>query len=239
LEKIGILPLYIEKILALAGQSRSEPSDNLAREVELICSILKRQWRERTDPEANVHVFIGPPGSGKTTCLCKWLAKAALLENRRARVWRLDCAGPNAAESLSVYAEILGVPVERFRPDNFTLDPSELLFIDLPGMNWREAGAIETLVKEMGDLPAGHVHLVLNAAYEVPVMLQQVRAYSKCMIFDLILTHLDEEPRWGKLWNLILGTNYSIGWLSAGQNIPGDFHPATAQLLFDRQFIHK
>jgi flagellar biosynthesis GTPase FlhF len=52
----------------------------------------------------------------------------------------------------------------------------------------------------------------------------------------LIITHLDEESRWGKLWNLVLGTNYPIRWLSTGQNIPGDFCAATAETLLARQF---
>ena len=52
-------------------------------------------------------------------------------------------------------------------------------------------------------------------------------------------SHLDEEGRWGKLWNLVLGTNYRVGWLSAGQNIPGTFMAATAQDILSRQFAVK
>ena len=100
----------------------------------------------------NVHVFIGPAGSGKTTCLCKWLARAVLLENQPARVWRLDGAGANAAESLSVYSEILGVPLERFRPCE-DIDPGELLFVDLPGINWQDANAVAALASSSRTCP--------------------------------------------------------------------------------------
>lgn len=51
---------------------------------------------------------------------------------------------------------------------------------------------------------------------------------------DVILTHLDEDPRWGKLWNFVLGTNYTITHLSAGQNMPGDFLPADPQQILAR-----
>ena len=240
LEKIGILPLYIQQVLELLRQANpSQAPQTLPQEIEAVCSALKRIWRVRNDSGTNVHVFIGPPGTGKTTCLCKWLAKSVLLENRRARVWRLDGAGTNAAESLSVYCEILGVPVDRFRSEDEHLDPSELLFVDLPGVNWKDAESVETLKRQIGELPAGHVHLVLNAAYEIPVLIAQARAFSSYPIFDVVLTHLDEEGRWGKLWNLVLGTNYSLGWMSSGQNIPGDFYAASAQMLFDRQFHRK
>ena len=62
-------------------------------------------------PAIRLHVVIGPAGSGKTTCLCKWLTQAALVEGRLARVWRLDGATANMAESLTVYCEILHLPM--------------------------------------------------------------------------------------------------------------------------------
>jgi flagellar biosynthesis GTPase FlhF len=76
----------------------------------------------------------------------------------------------------------------------------------------------------------------LNAAYEVPLLMAQIRAFSSLPIEDLILTHLDEEPRWGKIWNVVLGTNYPVRYLSAAQNVPGDFYPATAERILARQF---
>jgi flagellar biosynthesis GTPase FlhF len=76
--------------------------------------------------------------------------------------------------------------------------------------------------------------LVLNAAYETSILLAQARAYAVLPIRDLVVTHLDEEPRGGKLWNLLLGTNYTLRYLSSGQNIPGEFVPATPEALWNR-----
>ena len=45
-----------------------------------------------------------------------------------------------------------------------------------------------------------------------------------------------EEPRVGKLWNFVLGTNCALRFLSTGQNIPGDFQEATAEKLLARLF---
>src|SRR5260370_24582372 len=66
------------------------------------------------DGSGRPHVFIGPPGTGKTTLLCKWMALSVLNENRTAKVWRLDGTNANTAEFLNIYGEMLGVPVERF-----------------------------------------------------------------------------------------------------------------------------
>jgi hypothetical protein len=53
---------------------------------------------------------------------------------------------------------------------------------------------------------------------------------------NLNITHLDEERRWGKLWNFVLGTDYALRFLSAGQYIPGNFFEPTPELVLARQF---
>ena len=110
---------------------------------------------------------------------------------------------------------------------------------DLPGVNPHEAGALQQLQQRLASLPGAQVHLVLNAAYETPLLLAQIRAFAAVPIQDVIVTHLDEESRWGKLWNLTLGTNCTLRFLAAGQNIPGEFIPATPDEIFRRQFPRK
>jgi flagellar biosynthesis protein FlhF len=181
-------------------------------------------------------VLVGPAGAGKTTCICKWLAQARLIEGRSAHVWRLDGATANTAEALSVYCDILGVPAERTWTSAAAPVTADLAFIDLPGVDWRNSAAIHELKRVLDEVGASRVHLVLNAAYEVPLLLAQVRAFSSLPVEDLILTHLDEEPRWGKIWNVVLGTNYPVRFLSAAQNVPGEFLPATPERILIRQF---
>ena len=106
-------------------------------------------------------------------------------------------------------------------------------------MNWTDPVALKEFGEQLKTFADAEVHLVLNAAYESSVLLAQVRAFSQFPITDLVVTHLEEEPRWGKLWNLILGTNYSIRLLGSGQNVPGDLHPATAERILSRQFPGK
>jgi flagellar biosynthesis protein FlhF len=188
-----------------------------------------------------MHVLVGPAGSGKTTCLCKWLTQAVLMESQTARVWRLDGATANMAESLSVYTEILGTGCERTwqAPAGSATIAEDVGFIDLPGVDWRKPLAVKELTGQIKQLGSPQVHLVLNGAYDISILLEQVRAFSGLPIADLIVTHLDEESRWGKMWNLALGTNYSIRYLSTGQNIPGDFREASAELVLNRQFPRK
>lgn len=240
LEHAGFLPVQAKRVVDLLQTEHGEtPPPALAEEIAWTRALLRRLWRKApplVDASIRPHVFIGPSGSGKTTALCKWLTQLRLVEGRLPRVWRLDGTTANSAETLSLYGEVLGVPVERsWRLERGSLEV-DIGLIDLPGVDWRDAAALADLRANLGRLLTPHLHLVLNAAYEVPVLLAQLRAFSVLPISDLIFTHLDEEPRWGKLWNFILGTNCTIRFLGAGQNVPGDFQEATAERLLARFF---
>ena len=139
----------------------------------------------------------------------------------------------NTAESLSIYAQILGVPVARSRAKEPPATSPDLGFIDLPGADCHDHDALVNLGQRISETPEAIVHLVLNAAYEIPLLLEQVCRFSSLPINDLIFTHLDEERRWGKLWNLVLGTRYPIAFLSGGQNVPGFFRQASNDLLWN------
>ena len=238
LQKTGVLPVHVQTILeAVQSEHGVTPPPSLAAELARVRHILQGRWRvPRPIEERSLHILVGPPGSGKTTCLCKWLTQAALVEGRMARVWRLDSSIANTAEALSVYCEILNVPSERaWQPGSNSIN-EDIAFVDLPGVDWRHPGALKDFGQQLSQHKSDRLHLVLNAAYDTSILLAQVRAFSVLPIEDIVLTHLDEETRWGKIWNLALGSPYPIRFLSSGHNIPGGFSPATADKILSRQF---
>jgi flagellar biosynthesis GTPase FlhF len=190
------------------------------------------------DGTGRPHVFIGPPGTGKTTLLCKWMTLSVLNEQRSAKVWRLDGPSANTAEFLNIYAEMLGVPIERFwnppvpscagQPSALPASTesgqtkADLLLLDLPGVQPSDSAALDSLQRLLANFPSPRIHLVLNAAYERPILVQQFRAFAVFCPEDVSFTHLDEEPSQDKVRELILGTNCSLRFLSTGQKIPGD-----------------
>jgi flagellar biosynthesis protein FlhF len=234
LESLGLLPEFADRLeLKLRSTHGTKPPEMPIAEWTAVRDTLSAFWRpsrHEEEGDGRPHVFIGPPGSGKTTALCKWLTAAVLRGEHRARVWRLDGEIANTSEFLSLHCEMVGVPVERFWDGMGASE--DLLFIDLPGVECHSAAGMKVLREILSSLPAPHIHLVLNAANETVLLFEQFNWFAPLMPENLIFTHMDEEHRRVKLWNFVLGTNCSLGWLSGGQKIPGDFHRAESSLLF-------
>jgi flagellar biosynthesis GTPase FlhF len=240
LEAMGLMPAHVERLQTRLEALHPSPPVTLEAEWSEVSTALAGFWQDPPPLAMGTgrpHVFIGPPASGKTTVLCKWLTLAVLMEERSARVWRLDGHVANTAEFLTVHCEMLDTPVERIWSAPGTR--SDLYFVDLPGVESDDSPGLSALQERLTALPSPHVHVVLNAAYETPVLLNQWRTFTALEPEDLIFTHLDEETRGVKLWNLILGTNCRIRFLSAGQKVPGEFRSATPDLLLPAGFHRK
>ena len=254
LEMMGLLPVHAERLQTHLRALHGDAPDSTEEEWKFINSALAQFWLNPPpldDGPARPHVFIGPPGSGKSTALCKWLTLATLLDGRAARVWRLDGSIANTADFLAIHCEMLGVPLERFwnsegrgqganvgNPASDLRSPtSELWFVDLPGVDIADSSALAAMREQLAELPSPRVHLVLNAAYEMSALQAQWRAFEACAPEDLIFTHLDEEDRRVKLWNFVFGTNCSLRFLGAGQKIPGEFLTASPAILLPARIL--
>lgn len=232
----GLTPVSAQKLLDdIETHHGIEPPPGLSAEIDVLKETLRQLWTlaspvSRRRPQ----ILVGATGSGKSTLLCKWLSKLALTGGPAVRVFRLDGVTANTAEVLAVHAEILGVPVERDFRGLSNYSSEEWKLVDVPGVDWRDRQAIGEIRRALDKFSGADVHLVLNGAYEVPVLLAQARAFSSLPLTGLMVTHLDEETRWAKLWNLVLETPLALRFLSAGPNIPGDFLEASPELLNER-----
>lgn len=238
LASLGLMPAFQRQIgdeveLKLSDLQERTP----ALMLRTIFEVLSGYWRE---PEAEplpqqktIRVLVGPSGSGKSTLLCKWLSRKILLEKQEARLWRLDGDVANASEVASIYAEVLGVSEERFWEAGEVMnDEFSVGFIDMPGVDWKNPEAIKQLGARLKGLGRVEVSLVLNAAYDLPVLMSQARAFAGLPIKDLIFSHLDEISSPTRLWNVLLGTKYPVRFLGGGQNIPGSLDLANAEKMF-------
>lgn len=173
--------------------------------------------------------FLGTPGVGRTTALCKWLAREVFTQQKAVRVLKAEFDRPNPAEGLAVFCEALGVTLDYFAPaqdDTAAVPPtSEVggsLYADLPGLSLRSPSDNLTLAKFLDRSQIAGRVLVLNAAYD-PAMLRRAYAAGRDLgATHLVFTHLDELEHWGKLWDFLLEGELTPLFLATGPSLTGD-----------------
>ena len=242
LESIGILPRYVERLTRLAKRrfpqfEEASVSDQLAHIRFCLLDLWGGLHAKAEDGSRSRKLLIGPPGCGKTTALCKWMTQTVLGKREPARVCRLDAHLANTAEMLTVHAEMLDVPVARlWKAEEF--DDSTTHFIDVPGVMPGDTQGMKFLVTLANRIQPAECLLVLNSAYELKHLIGLVRSFGDLPINGLIMTHLDEETGWSKLWNLSLAVDMPILFCSGGQEMPGDFVETRPSDLFHAVMKH-
>ncbi len=237
LDSIGIQSVAIEKLTRLARHRFPQHEEATVKDqLKQIRFCLLDYWSSLiSEAKKSSHprkLLVGPPGCGKTTTICKWMTQTVLAKREPTRIWRLDGHSANTAEMLTVHAEMLDVPVERvWKKEEFAGPAIE--FVDLPGVTPSDAEGMRVLASMVNKLRPAECLLVLNSAYELDHLIRLVRSFSELHVHGLVMTHLDEETRWSKLWNLTLVTGMPIRYCSSGQEMPGDFVETSPQNLFN------
>ncbi|MBI3886700.1 MAG: flagellar GTP-binding protein, partial [Opitutae bacterium] len=167
--------------------------------------------------------FLGTPGSGRTTALCKWLATEVFRRARTGLVVKAEFDRPNPGENLTVFCEALGVPVANYpAPLPATTGGNEFLYVDLPGLSLRHADDNRAIAQFLDtEQIAGRI-LVLNAAYDHATLRQTYLAGRALGATHVVFTHLDELGHWGKLWDYLADGGLAPLFLSTGPSLTGD-----------------
>jgi flagellar biosynthesis protein FlhF len=170
--------------------------------------------------------FLGTPGVGRTTALCKWLAREVFARRRMARVVKAEFDRPNPAEGLAVFCEALGVQLEYHSPSegavSITATGDAGVYADLPGLSLHQPSENDAISRFLNREKFDGRVLVLNAAYD-PAMLRRAYAIGRDLgATHLVFTHLDELEHWGKLWDFLLEGELTPLFLATGPSLTGD-----------------
>ena len=199
--------------------------------------LLRRDYmRQPRKPLSNCVAFFGTAGTGKTTALCKRLVADIFYRGRRARVLKLDLFRPSPNDGLAAFCEAMNVPLVRDASDVCSKENHETLYIDFPGISADCRSDIEEISFALDRLPVADRVLVVNAAYDSQLIKRAYAFGEELNATHVVFTHLDELIHWGKLWEFVLGQRLQPLFLSAGQNLAGDFSEQVFDSVLDRTF---
>ena len=173
-------------------------------------------------PPLSRAAFIGAPGVGRTTALCKWLSIEVFRRARFGHVVSVEFDRPNPLGPLPVFSEALGVPLAHFPCETRPAVPGGFVYFDLPALSPRKPADNAALAEFLDREQILERVLVLNAAYDRAAMRDAYTAGRDLGATHVVFTHLDEVPQWGKLWDYLFDENLEPLFLSTGPSLTGD-----------------
>jgi flagellar biosynthesis protein FlhF len=166
--------------------------------------------------------FLGTPGVGRTTALCKWLAAEVFRRARLGHVVTVEFDRPNPTGPLPVFSEALGVPLAHFPCETQPAVAGGFVYFDLPGLSSRRPSDNAQIAQWLDREQITERVLVLNAAYDRASLRDSYAAGRDLGATHLVFTHLDEVPQWGKLWDYLFDETLEPLFLATGPSLTGD-----------------
>lgn len=186
---------------------------------------------------ARVLVFTGPAGAGKTTTLMKLALRWGVEQKLPVQILSADSLRVGGGEQLAAYARIAGLPFERL--DTIAALDSALeeyrqkkaILIDTPGFGAAEMEEAAELANFIATCKRTEVHLVLPATVQPDAGCKIGQRYRIFHPSNLMLTHTDEIGKPGPVLELAMLLGLPLSYLTDGQQIPEDLHPASKAAL--------
>jgi flagellar biosynthesis protein FlhF len=179
------------------------------------------QARWKREPLNRV-AFIGSPGSGRTTALCKWLGTEVFRRGRRGHVVTVEFDRPGSPGPLPLFCEALGVASYRHPAANLPATPGGFVAFDVPSFSISRAEANTSLGAFLDREGIRQRVLVLNAAYDHAALRGAYAAGRALGATHVVFTHLDEVAQWGGLWDYLFERALDPLFLAIGPSLTGD-----------------
>ncbi len=185
--------------------------------------------------------LVGPTGVGKTTAIAKLAARYTLRHGAgRVALITTDNYRIGAQEQLRTFGQILGAPV--YVAKNYqalaqtieAIDDKELILIDTAGMNPQDLRLTEQLSRLRSSVHEVKCYLVLSANSQAAGLEVAVNTFEKVGLQGCIISKIDETTSLGEVLSVVLAHNLPIAYISDGQQVPEDLHPARAHDLLAR-----
>ncbi len=192
-----------------------------------------------------VFAMVGPTGVGKTTSIAKLAARFAMQHGQRhVALISTDTYRIGAHEQLMTYGRLLGVSVHsandaaELQQLLHKLQSKKLILIDTAGMSQRDIDISQQLAHLNHPSSKIKPYLVLSANAQTSTLDEVISSFKKSKPVACILTKLDEAASLGGVLSTVIKHQLPIAFVSNGQKVPEDIHPARARELVDETLAY-
>ncbi len=188
--------------------------------------------------EQGIVALIGPAGVGKTTTAAKLAARYAIKHGVEGlALVSTDNHRIGGDEQLRAVGRIMNVPVKVVDELNpldevlKSLHDKKFILIDTAGIQQKDAAwlrqleSLRTCSRRITSL------LVLPATAQLAVLERTVKEFGRLALGGCILTKLDETASLGEALSIVIRHQLRVAYITDGQRIPDDLHPARAHYL--------
>ncbi len=191
--------------------------------------------------QGGVVALVGATGVGKTTTVAKLAARFALRHGyQEVALITTDSYRIAAHEQLRTYGRILGIPLQAVNSAQELQDALEgfrdkrLVLIDTAGMGQRDLRLAEQFNTILTGAPRIKSYVLLAANVQSEGLDEVVNTFRDLKPDGCILTKLDECVSLGGVLSVVARQQLPVAYMSDGQRVPEDIHPARADGLVER-----
>lgn len=231
LARLGLAPDTAAMILNRIGpvddvrRIWQEPLMELARTIPVTENALLE--------EGGTFALIGPTGVGKTTTIAKMAARFAMQHGSdEIALVSADSYRVGAREHLTAFANIIGANVysasssEELTETLTRLAKYRLVLIDTEGRSQRDRDLANRLAAWGSRDERVRYYLTLSAATQESALDEIVTTFKQVPLEGAVITKIDEAGQLGCVLSTLIRHELPAAWLSDGQRIPEDLHPA-------------
>jgi flagellar biosynthesis protein FlhF len=185
--------------------------------------------------QATIIALVGPTGVGKTTTIAK-IASQAMLEKRlRVGLINLDSYKVAAADQISTYARIMGLPFrsvtteEELQQAIYDFNSLDLVLIDTTGRSQKDQESLQELKQLLFRISGLETVLMASATTRDSDLVDITNRFSIFSPKGLIFSKLDETGVYGSIYNAQKRTGLPLLYFTVGQRVPEDIEKATRE----------
>lgn len=217
--------------------------EEILEKIQYLYHIGFQKIKHYSESTSNVHCFVGPTGSGKTTTIAKLASKMVLERKKRVVLISLDQFRLGGVDQLKQYANILGAPFYSI-DDELKLrqclahhNEEYEIFIDTSGTSPKGREHFQKMCNYISMIPySANIYLTLPANSSRIDVETIISRFKPCRYNQTVITKVDEAVTLLHLLTLRFVTFPGISYYTDGQMVPDDLHRFSSEIFTQKTF---